>query len=1052
MANWWDEAPVVAPNAKSGGDWWESAPVVADEPGLEIDVVGGTPVAAEMYDAPALGDSSGIVDGLKRLGWGALDGAGGYLPNRIMRSIMPERWESNLDKTADLLGAQESLQEYRAFRDRPEAVPQSELGADLGVMTHYNPDTGQVEYPMADASSLGTLGRGVLGGALANAGGGVADLLNIPSVWLQNEVIAPFTGQAKLPYDGAQQGIRSALGDAGVIPRSVTDLPEDRRAAYYGGEAFGAALPIAGGMGLVNKARQGANIARIQAGAARPVGNNVRTMFDGPSGFGGPAVQIGSATGAGFGAAAGETIAPGNPEVRIASEIVGSILHPSALASRVAEAGGGVRSAAQRVISGGGFSREALQDRGVQRALIDNIKRAGEDPAKVLADLQASRSGDLAGFTTDVATGSEGLRNMRTYLRRQNPDFAKQIDQKNSEAWDLTVAAADRMATSGSPEAIQSAAKLYRTAFDDMFRAHVQAAETRATQAASRLGPNSTEQMAAAGQDMAEVVNDAYQAAKTFERAAWRNVPTDMQITPTATREAIRDGGSRVVDIQSIMPDIVRRFSRDILPAGDVTSGELKDFYFRLRDGAQTLRAADRAGDAATISRVADSVLDDLANLPNMEASRLVSRELHAAFDRGFAGQLLNNGAYGASRFDPVTAAGRAVGGGSAGTQRMQRASELRTAAEYDPNVGLSRAGMSLPEVPSAAETAAGAAARGGGMQEALEQANLARLRESVDPQTGRVQPNMLARRLEESQVLDTPASQYLGEAALSAEQAAQRTASRANDRMARLDDPQQSTLARVLNREGQASTANIVDATLKRADSVTEYERIANVAKNRRLPEDVRRAAIDDLGAGTIRTAMDRAGGSNGPFGVDMVKARRALLDSPGGGKPSPIELMEQNGVVTQDHARRIRQLFTRASEAQTSIANNAGDIDVASPSAWFDTLSRIAGAKVGGGIAQKVFGGNDIQTPGIMSRLFQRTLRAMPQYNPQQAMLHVIMDPNALQTALEAASTRQGMRLTLDQARRMNMVTAGMLQAGLIPKEAYDEITLEIEQASGE
>lgn len=130
--------------------------------------------------------------------------------------------------------------------------------------------------------------------------------------------------------------------------------------------------------------------------------------------------------------------------------------------------------------------------------------------------------------------------------------------------------------------------------------------------------------------------------------------------------------------------------------------------------------------------------------------------------------------------------------------------------------------------------------------------------------------------------------------------------------------------------------------------------------------------------------------------------------------------------------------------------LANTSADIDVASPSAWFDSLARIGGAKIGGRAAQAVFGGTDIQTPGIMARLFQRALRAMPQYNPQQAMMHVVMDPDALETALEAAMRHQGERLSLTQATRMRKTTAGMLQAGLIPKEAYDEIVIEIEQAT--
>src|SRR5690606_32692824 len=113
---------------------------------------------------------------------------------------------------------------------------------------------------------------------------------------------------------------------------------------------------------------------------------------------------------------------------------------------------------------------------------------------------------------------------------------------------------------------------------------------------------------------------------------------------------------------------------------------------------------------------------------------RTSSREIHDVFDRTFAGGLLNTGAFGTSRVAPDVAAGRAIAGGAGGTQRMQRADELRAAAGYDPNRNPDL--RDLPDVPAPEATAAGAEARAGGMQGALEEANLARLQGAVDPQT----------------------------------------------------------------------------------------------------------------------------------------------------------------------------------------------------------------------------------------------------------------------------------------------------------------------------
>ena len=64
--HWWEAAPVVSSTPQGAaiaqaapGKWWEEAPVVGDAGpgagGLEIDIDGGTPVAAEMFDAHELG-------------------------------------------------------------------------------------------------------------------------------------------------------------------------------------------------------------------------------------------------------------------------------------------------------------------------------------------------------------------------------------------------------------------------------------------------------------------------------------------------------------------------------------------------------------------------------------------------------------------------------------------------------------------------------------------------------------------------------------------------------------------------------------------------------------------------------------------------------------------------------------------------------------------------------------------------------------------------------------------------------------------------------------
>lgn len=90
MANPWDADPIIsaapaqAPPPAAAGNPWDDDPIIGEDPGLEIEIRGGTPVPAATFDAsaPAPAEPSFLDNQIRGLGLGArsvLQGAGGLV-------------------------------------------------------------------------------------------------------------------------------------------------------------------------------------------------------------------------------------------------------------------------------------------------------------------------------------------------------------------------------------------------------------------------------------------------------------------------------------------------------------------------------------------------------------------------------------------------------------------------------------------------------------------------------------------------------------------------------------------------------------------------------------------------------------------------------------------------------------------------------------------------------------------------------------------------------------------------------------------------------------
>ena len=183
----------------------------------------------------------------------------------------------------------------------------------------------------ADSGDGPLTGGDVLSGVTSGINVGLADVFGAP-VDLATFGLNLIPGvDIQEPVGGSKQ-LRGLLADANIGYESIADLPRQQQPFAIGGETLGAAVPIAGGVGL---AARGANLAT----RAAPTGSAVRDLLSDVVSTAArrpgttAATELGLATTAGVGGGLAETIAPANELARFSGEVAGGLAPAAALAT-----------------------------------------------------------------------------------------------------------------------------------------------------------------------------------------------------------------------------------------------------------------------------------------------------------------------------------------------------------------------------------------------------------------------------------------------------------------------------------------------------------------------------------------------------------------------------------------------------------------------------------------------------------------------------------------------------------------------------------------------
>lgn len=764
----------------------------------------------------------------------------------------------------------------------------------------------------------------------------------------------------------------------------IQEVPPEWRPVARAGEVLGGSAPFAA---LPFMVRRG--LSELPA-FARPI---VRAARETPRRFLG--VEAGAAGGAAQGAAFAELVAPGNPTVATGAEIIGGMANPIGLvintATGAVQRGGALASS---------FTRAGREDT-VAKSIHDAMIAAGENPQRVVSVL---READLPGVSLTAGQKAESpvLLAMERSLTGKNPEFDMAMDRRTQDNFAQLRRLVTDLEATGNPVLLREAAATRDRYFKGVIQERLDTASARMEQAAGRIGGDRAEASVKANQILEEALVDA----RAQESVLWGKVPKDFKLEAPNVVRAYDELMAHTYRERPQPPDFISAFiarvsGRDAI-TGDVpgfdappqpplvNSGELLSFRSDMLARARQARAQKDWVGARIYEDMADGALADISSIPGGETAeaRAFSRSLHDVFSRTFASDALATKATGQDRIVPEAVLQRAYGSGGALANR--RFAELEQAAQFS--------GKSMIHEQEDFLRAAAAAV--------------------VDPQTGRVNPRQLEGFLRENA---TMLNRYPGlrrdlVSASTAEQSF-RQIEAAGEQASRAI-AQRAVFSEVLRNENPATAINTV---LNSRNPRAGYRQLVNLAQ--RGPT----GAVDGLKAATLDHASRNATSTTGVFSFERY---RQTLTRPMGRGPSLIDMMTQNGVMSNAESTRLNLILGDAAKIENALAGRARlDEVVANPSALFDLVVRGIGANIGGQLGGGT--GAPLVMAGAGVRTAQNLLERMPLTRMNDVMVEASKNPRFMAALLERPQS-------VERTRELTMqINAYLMQAGIVQNE---------------
>lgn len=899
----------------------------------------------------------------------------------------------------------------------------------------------------ADADStmdrIGTFLQGIYGGLAKGApvvAGAVAGGTTGAAVGAMTGPAAPIAvplgagigalvggGAGMLAAPAIQEGVSKIPLPSGkpLTFQKIEDVPEGLRPFAVAGETIGSSipfivLPFAGAAAGTRFAQGGdAGVGKVGGFVGGFLNKVIESAGRAPRSF----LLAETAGAGGSGAAAGiaEEVAPGSAGARFAGEVAGGVLNPQRIFFGAVGAATQVARRAYRAVLPARSSREGLAADAVRNVL----ETTGEDPAATIEALKSvsEQFPELRG-TAGLLARSPGLLALEASLAKRNTKFGQAVKKQTEDAFAALRVMHDSFAGLGDPAALKAAAELRQQYFDTLLATRLQQAQDEALEAAAGISSRPLKERSDLGVQVQGIVEKALSEARFQERELWAAVPRDIPAAAPniiGRYKAIRAERLPEEKLPPLVEGFVKRVSgadespelddlRQVLPDAQsqpptetpTNSGELLVFRGRMLELAREAAADNRFGDARVFGLLAESALDDLAELGDaniaIDTARAYSRSLHDVFTRTFAGETQEVIREGSLRIPPELVVRRALTEGGEGAALRFR--QLETAARFG--------GEQFAQE----------------MIRAQEQALRMAAAQSIDPATGRLNPRALARFVNENgELLDRfpEVRQQLMKAD---------TAERTLQNVANANAASKKALQRnaaFAQLIGTENTTLAVGRIVRGDNPWRDYGHLS------RLAGRSGRAAKEGLRAATVNWALQSATTESGKF--SFAKFQK-LMTQPMGGAGSLLLAMKRGGLVDEQQAVQFGKLMKLAAGMERAAAARGDFSDVVgAPDMFTDLVLRIGGARLGAASASGSASGATLVAAGAGSRAMRDLFSRIPQSRIADVMMEAAENP-PLMRALLARPKGSAERIKL--ARQMH---AYLWQAGLIDNESGGE-----------
>lgn len=835
---------------------------------------------------------------------------------------------------------------------------------------------------------------------------------------------------------GLAYGLYAADALSSLFPEvSQPGLKPYREGAKTTGEGLGMAP-----LGFAIPAYQGASKVRQAVSAIGEYARNSPGAYLGKEAI--ASIYSGIAGGA------AEEAYPGQAGPRFAAEVTAGVFGPGKFLFDI-------KSAAQNAVERG-MSATAPDAASVRVADFLNkiIIESGEDPARLIRELDRKM---LSGLSIDMRPmptaaqklESTALSTLERTLAKSSDEFGGQVRGQGEQTLRAYTLMIEKLQKSGNPAAIKVAAEIRDQHLTDVFNNSLAVAQTKAIQAASRLGSATSSSRADIGKILQAQIDTTLREARASERELWQKAVAEgyretqagkivpVRLNPDAAKETFLQAASTLTperlradfkDLSSAMgrfginakalalykkgmqtPEFLEtgRVPQEILDKIKTKNIPVQDaisLRSDLLDAARRAQANGEAGTSAIMGRVADSLLIDLSKLPGTgyDNARAFSRELNNAFTRTFAGELDNVSRTGAEKLTPEVLVQKAFASGS--DQTLLRTRQLEDAAAFmspEYKAIVQEFGVNSPQAVAARPQ------RVTSIREAQAQAVRLMAAQTVDPVTGMVNAN----RLDNFRSKNTDLIKSLGlTKELEDVSAAQRALLTLQDQgsVATKALRSEDAFAKLL---GSEDPTRAIGQILKGNNPVAGIQTISSLARQSGP------AALDGLKSALFQRVFTDAGGLD-KFSVK--KFDDALFQPISPNQPSLVNVMRNAGLLSFEEIKNLRRLINPMTRVEDAL--QAGkSFDQIAPSGVMSPIedliltqigARLGGAVSPGGPGSLSFAAKAIQTT---KRLFSR----MPAQQTMDLLREVVKDPE-----LTSAMLKRGMSQKEDRALSLGIL----------------------------